>query len=138
MNESSKVRNEITQCAISHSRQIEIILHRASYSIQDVIASYIASLCDVDVADMLSICDKYSISHARWLLWYTLQKIDGDTYERIAEKTSIDHCKFSARAIGHGITMMTHMIETIPIWKYRWGIVNRLIKSFKESIDQEI
>lgn len=116
-------------------KELDVLLSCIDNDMQDIIMSYIANICNVDKMDMLSSCDSDYVAQVRWLLWYSLRIAYNETYDKIAERTSIDGCRFTRRAIGNGISNMTYMINHTPIWMHRWRLVEILINKYKDCLN---
>ncbi len=132
---SDTVCNSVTTICNKRKNDLNLLLSQMDYDIQDIIMSYIANLCNVRVSDMLSSCDNVTIAQVRWLVWYALRQIYNDTYEKIAQRTSLDGCTFTSFAVGKGIAKMTFLINSVPQWGYRWRLVDKVIKRYKEEIN---
>ncbi len=94
------------------------------------LAHFVASLCDIDIEDMLSNMKSNYCSQARWLYWYALRYMTDETYEKIAIRTTYNGRKFSMRAVAKGIEKMGAMIDENGIWRKRWVILKRVIKMY--------
>lgn len=108
--------------------EIEHVVSKYDYVCINFLACHIAAMCNVDVADMLSSCDKVYLSQARWLYWYAVRYMTNETYERIAQKTSMERCKFSSESIRVGCQKISMLIETDYIWANRWKLIKHIIK----------
>lgn len=97
--------------------------------IQNYLAHIVASLCNVDVKDMLTDCNTLGVSQARWLYWYAYRLMTHNTYNKISEQTSKYYGKrFTQAAVANGITKISQIIEKEPIWEKRWMVVKKIIK----------
>lgn len=102
--------------------------------IQYWVAYFVASLCGVDFKKMLCGCNTIKIVQARWLFWYAYRYMTNDTYAKIAETTSLYYGKkFSLAGVAVGINKISLMIESEPMWKKRWIIVKRIIKTYQDN-----
>lgn len=128
MKTDQEIKREWMDLRSKSFKEIERVLRKYDYDTQDMLASFVASICNVDVADMLSSCDKLHIAQSRWLFWYAMRYVTHETYERIAERTMICGNRFSSRAVGAGITKMNGMIDTNDEWKQRWMVIKRMVK----------
>ena len=108
-------------------KQISLILQRHEYDAYCMLGNIVASLCDISLPDLLTSTTKIYHSQARWLYWYALRHMQGDTYEQIAQKTKADGCNFTPRSVGTGIAQMSMLIEREPKWKKRWYIIKNAI-----------
>lgn len=99
------------------------------------LAYFVSSLCNVDMDKMLTDCNILSVAQSRWLFWYAYRRMTNETYEKIAKVSSQYYGKsFTTATIANGITKMTQMIESEPIWTKRWVIIKRIIKQYRENL----
>lgn len=119
-------------------KQIETILRNFNYDEQDMLQSFVAWICDVDVADMLSQSMKSELVKARYLYWYALRTMTGETYQKISERTVFDGFIFSKTGIRQGCESISEIIETNNIWKNRWIRVRRFIKLLADPHDYNL
>lgn len=104
-------------------------------NIQNYLAYLVASLCNVDVKDMLTDCNTLGVSQARWLFWYAYRLMTRETYYKISELTSVYYGKrFTQATVANGITKISQIIEKEPIWNKRWTIIKKIIKHQQESL----
>lgn len=115
------------------------LLHGYECKIQYWLAYFVSSLCNVEICKMLNDCNTLSVAQSRWLFWYAYRRMTNNTYEKIADVSSQYYGKhFTTATIANGITKMTQMIESEPIWTKRWVIISRIIKQYRENlIDNE-
>ena len=107
--------------------EIEAVLQRFKFDEQVMLASFIASICDVDYADLFTEVKRQENTHARWLYWYALRYMTSDTYEKISARTYFDGCRFGGQTVGVGISKMARMISTEPKWNKCWKLVKHMI-----------
>ena len=103
----------------------------------EYLAEIVASVCDVDVNDLL--CDTRHIrnSHARWLYWYAYRYMTRESYKTISERHA-KYKKFTEGGVGISIARMNIMIDQEPIWKKRWLIIRNILRAIEdESMEQE-
>lgn len=104
---------------------------------QDYLAHFVASLCDVKLEDMLTDCNVLHAAQARWLYWYSYRYMTSETYDKIAERTARYFGKrFTMQGVAAGVNKMAQMIEQEPIWKKRWTIIKRLLKSRDDNVNE--
>lgn len=118
--------------------QIETILRNYNYDEQDMLQSFVAWICNVDVADMLSQSMRTELVRARYLYWYALRTMTGETYQTLSERTVFDGFIFSKNGIRQGCELMGELIETENIWKNRWIRVRRLLKLMHDPHDYNL
>lgn len=118
-------------------KEIELVLRNYDYDSQNMLASFVASICDVDVADMLSASDNAYVSQVRWLYWYALRYMTQDSYQRISERTMLGGCKFTKDGIRKGCEKMNVLIETDDAWLKRWIVIKRMIKFKREPLSYQ-
>ena len=118
----NRLENENIEKACEYLRKYES-------DIEDYIAEVIASLCNIDVKDMLSDTSVAYLAQPRWLYWYAIRYITNETYEKIALRT-MSKCgvSFTPNGIGQSINKMAAMIAQETIWIKRWTIIKHIIK----------
>lgn len=115
-------------------KAITEVLRRYEYDMQAVLADIVASLCDVNVTDMLSSSNKQYLSQARWLFWYAYRVLTQETYEKIAVRTTVDGHTFRPQSIFIGINNMGRMISAANnVWYMRWEMIKSIIKEDKNN-----
>lgn len=131
-------KDDFKQLEEHHIKEALKHLNMQEYVLQDYLADFIASLCDVDKETMLSDCKSISTSHARWLYWFAYRYLTNESYIKIAERTEKFYGKrFAFQNIAAGISRMNTMIELNPMWLKRWIIVKRIIKQWGDENDEK-
>jgi hypothetical protein len=75
------------------------------------------------------------VAQARCLFWYAYRYMTNETYEKIGKLSSELYGKaFTKVAVAESVNKMNIMIEQQPIWKKRWAIVRRIIKTQNEIV----
>ena len=97
------------------------------------LADFISALCDVDKERMFSACNELDVAQARGLYFYAYRYMTGYTYEKIG-KTAKDlyNKEFTGHGVASSVNKMYMLIEQQPIWRKRWMIVKRIIKTQNE------
>lgn len=99
------------------------------------LADFVSSLCNVDKEMMFDGSDQLDAIQARWLFWYAYRYMTNETYVKIGELSEKMHGrKFTKMGVSRGINKMSMLIETEAIWKKRWSIIKRVIKSQNEMV----
>lgn len=101
--------------------------------IMNYMADMVAATCGISKDVMLKDCDKIYIAQARWLYWYAIRYMTNDTYEKIAERTALQGHRYASSSIGLCINKMSQLIETNPLWKYRWGVIKSIAKVWMDG-----
>lgn len=135
MKSETTIKQEISNMRNKSFKEIEAILRKFDYDSQDMISSFVASLCDVDIADMLSVTHNTQIAQARWLYWYTIRYFTHDTYKTISERTRLDGHSFTPENVGVCISKMSSLIETDDAWKRRWLLTKRMVRLLYDPHD---
>ena len=107
------------------------LLNKYNYNLLNNLIRFVASVCNLEPIDMLSISDKIYVSQSRWLLWYAHRYMTHESYEKIAERTCIEGHVFNTRSVAAGIEKMAHIIETEEIWQKRWLAIKKIIKLWR-------
>ena len=108
--------------------EIEAVLRKYDYNALTMLSSFVASICDVDTADLLTSSANVYISQCRALFWYAYRYMTQDPYERISKKTAIEGCRFSPDTVRKACEKITELINADPHWKGRWINVKRFIR----------
>jgi len=138
MQDENTLKKKMVQADDAFMCQLSQLLRAYDCDTMNMLAWFVADLCDVDVSDMLSSIDKVTFSQARWLFWYTYRYLTKESFARISERTTFDGHSFAWRSIASGITNMSVMIETDNIWRKRWAITKRFINAKNESDNEFI
>jgi hypothetical protein len=101
-------------------------LRNYTRTVQKSIANLVASLCDVDVDEMLNEPRIAPLVQARWLYWYASKQLCGETNESISQRSRENHY-FKTNGITKGISKMSMLIQDGTIWTKRWAILKRVI-----------
>lgn len=127
MKTDNEIKNEWLKLERKSFKEIEQILQNFTFNEQVMVGSFVATLCGVDYSDLFVENKRQQNTHARWLYWYAIRYMTGETYERISVRTYFDGCRFSGQNIGIGISKMNKMIGTEYEWKRRWKIIKHFI-----------
>lgn len=101
------------------------------------LADFVASICNVDIERMFSNCNDLDVAQARWLFWYAYRYMTNETYEKISQLSeSMYKRKFTKTCVASGVNKMYNLIEEHPIWKKRWTIVKRIIKTHNAMVTE--
>ena len=77
-------------------------------------------------------CNNIDVVQARGLYWYARRYMTGDTYEKIG-KTPTDGKTFTKVGVATSVNKIAHLIESQPIWKKRWSIIKRIVKTKQQD-----
>lgn len=116
---------------------IEIALKNEYYDANNKLRVFVANLCGIDSADILSVTDAPHIFQARWLYWYAMRYMTHDTYDRLSEITKIDGHRFGLRCIAKGVAQINELIESDSTWRIRWKKVKDFIKEMQRDDERE-
>ena len=81
------------------------LLRQYSTKTSMYLANMVASVCDVDVDEMLADTKHIQNSHARWFFWFAYRYMTNENYDSIARKTGTKR-KFTVGSIGYCISKM--------------------------------
>lgn len=121
--EAKESIKQTEQCALDVSCEA---LRNYTKVVQKNIANLVASLCDVDVDEMLNEPRIAPLVQARWLYWYASKQLYGETNESISQRSKENHY-FKTNGITKGISKMSMLIQEGTIWTKRWWILKRVI-----------
>lgn len=94
------------------------------------LANFVAALCDVDEDDMFSSNNSLDSAQARSLFWYAYRYMTNETYDKIGRLSLKPFGKkFTAFGVSASVNKMHNLIEQQPIWRKRWTILKRVIKT---------
>lgn len=109
-------------------KEIETILHNYDYNSQTMLAHFVANICNVDYTDLFVDSKEQYKTHARWLYWFAMRFMTGETYDRISNRTYFDGNKFTSQNVGIGISKMTKMVGMEQSWRNKWKVIKHFIK----------
>ena len=99
------------------------------------LANITASLCDIDVSCLFGDTHKIDYNKARWLYWYALRYMTGESFESIGLRNP--QRQFSDTCVSQSVTKMSMMIADDEIWAKRWSILRRIIKMMVKVEEHE-
>ena len=73
MKNDNEIKNEWGDLRKKSFKEIEMVLRKYDYDAQTMVASFCASICNVDVADMLSPSDNLYVKQTRWLYMFAIR-----------------------------------------------------------------
>lgn len=135
MKNDKEIKEDLKNLRCKSFQEIEYVLRKYDYNAQDMLSSFVASVCDIDIADMLTTGNQPYAAQARWLFWNAYRYMTHETYERISERTILDGCKFTSESVRTGIFKIQQLIEEDDTWKGRWLIIKRMIKLWRNPHD---
>ena len=113
-------------------------LNTYGFSVRLYLADFIASLCNVEKEKMFSTCNNLDVAQARWLFWYAYRYMTNETYEKIGKLSGELYGKtFTKVGVAASVNKMYELIENQPIWRKRWTIIKRVIKTGENVIEDE-
>lgn len=93
------------------------------------LVEFIASLCGVDVKEILSSSKDIDTVHARWMYFYACRYMTNETYEKIGKyPLEMNGKSYTPTGVAACIDKMYSLMENQPIWRKRWTIIKRIIK----------
>ena len=113
------------------------ILRKHTKNISDYLVALVASLCGVEVKDMMTRTDKINIVHSRWLYWYAYRYMSGEAYGSMRERMSEWGRGFTEQSISDSVNKMGAMITQSNTWAKRWSILKKIIKLREEANKEE-
>ena len=128
MKDNDTIKQEWEDLHDKSFREIDAVLRKYDYNALTMLSSFVAGICDVDTADLLTSSANMYISQCRALFWYAYRHMTQDTYERISKKTAIEGCRFSHDTVRKACEKMKELINSDPHWKGRWINVRRFIR----------
>ena len=106
------------------------ILRSHQQELIDYLAEIISSVCDISQEDVFIKRNTALTVYSRWMYWYTYRYVTNQTYSEIAKRTKDSFgVDFTPNGIGQSINKMGKIIESDPMWKKRWAIIKRIIKT---------
>jgi len=115
---------------------INDFLQKVDYNHCNSVCEFIASLFNVDRADILT-CDKHNgLVHARWMYWKTLKFIFLKTHREIAVLSSIEGHFVNAASINIGIKNLEEEMKMDYLLQQKWDIVKKLVYLGKDRKDE--
>lgn len=135
MKNDKEIRQEFRSLKEKSFKEIEAVLRRYDYNAQTMLASFVASICDVDIADMLTSSGNTYITQCRALFWYAYRYMTHETHERISERTVLDGCRFTAETVRLSCSKIYTLIEENDMWRGRWLVTKRMIRLWQDPHD---
>ena len=137
MKDNETIRQECGELNMKTSNEIEAVLRKYDYNTMTMLLSFVASICDVNAADLLTSSANIYMSQCRALFWYAYRYITQETYDRISKKTAFEGCAFSPDAVRKACEKIAELINSDMQWKGRWINVKRFIR-LKEEMDESL
>lgn len=129
MKTDEQIKNDWQRLETENIEKACDLLRQHESRIEDYMADIVASLCNVDCAEMLTNSSVAYLAQARWLYWYAIRYMTNETYDKIAMRTTAKSgCKFTPNGIGQSINKMALLVAQEPIWVKRWTIIKHIIK----------
>lgn len=129
MKNDEQIKNDWQRLETENIEKACDLLRQHESRIEDYMADIVASLCNVDCAEMLTNSSVAYLAQARWLYWYAIRYMTNETYDKIAMRTTAKSgCKFTPNGIGQSINKMALLVAQEPIWVKRWTIIKHIIK----------
>lgn len=107
------------------------ILRKHDYDITMMLATSVASVCRVDLQDMLSTSYKVRYAYARWLFFYALRYARQCSNAHVCEMLSAHGISYQMENVRTGINKMGEMIDHEVTWRNRWETIKRIIKEIQ-------
>lgn len=104
------------------------ILQGHENDIQEYLMICVASLCNVDVKQMMTSFGTVQFVYARWLYWYAYKYMTGATNKHISEVSAKYGRVWTKQCIGKGMNKMLYLIINDDVWAKRWDTIKRIIK----------
>jgi len=89
-----------------------------SYASQ--LVELVSEVCDVSIEEIFAEEKRVHCVHARWLYWYALRYITGESYEIISRPRYFCTRKYTSNAVGVGVKNIGEMMAREPLWHKRW------------------
>ena len=138
MKKDEQIKNDWQRVETENIEKACDLLRQHESRIEDYMADIVASLCNVDCAEMLTNSSVAYLAQARWLYWYAIRYMTNETYDKIAMRTTAKSgCKFTPNGIGQSINKMALLVAQEPIWIKRWTIIKHIIKLRDTVIKEE-
>jgi len=125
-----KVINIIKDGDITNPKYKDLIndcLNAVDYDYCNSIGDFVASICNVDRADMLSKDRSLNIVNARSLWWYALYFMLRKSYREISLISSMEDIEWTYDSIGHAINRIQNEFKSDSILRNKWDIIKKLI-----------
>lgn len=135
MKSDNEVKDDWTRLEDDKIEKICDMVKSYERDIQDYLAELVASLCDLDVKEMMVKSDRLNCNQARWLFWYAYRHMTHDTYEHLSTITERYGRKFAFPSINHAVNKMSILIADNTIWTKRWIALKRIIKARDNSLE---
>lgn len=108
-------------------------------TIKNSIAEYVASLCNVSADDILGGKDGMDVIQARWMFFHAYKYMTGDTCGSIGRLVKNSNGEpYRPQSVSYGITQISALIESVPLWYKRWIILRSVIKKANDVISSDV
>ena len=135
MTDENTARRDLEASSDAFIEQFTTLIRRYDYDPLNLLARFVATLCDVDVADMLTSVDKVRFSQARAFLWFAYRYVTRASFGEIARLTSFDGHSFSTSSVAASIVNMSALTDSDPVWRKRWIITKRFFNAKRAADD---
>ena len=107
-----QISNSLQEITDDSIQQICELLKKHESSIQEYIAHYVASLCDIEYDKMMGNNKTYYAAQCRWLYWYSYRYMTSEPYISMSKRIGRHGHKYTASAITIGVNKMSKMVES--------------------------
>lgn len=133
----SEAKERLQEMSNDNVEQICELLHSRERDVQEYLAHFVASLCDIEYESMIGIKESnvktYYAAQCRYLFWYAYRYMTNEPYEKMAQRLGKFGRKFSTTGIISGVNKMAQMTEQDSIWRNRWMTLKRIIRMYNET-----
>lgn len=110
-----------------YKKDINELLRTIDYDYCNSIGEFVASICNVDRADILAKDKSTDIVHARCLWWYSLYFMLRKNYREISIISSIEDVEWSYEAVSAAITRIQSELQTDYVLQNKWDFIKKMI-----------
>lgn len=104
-----------------------------SYATQ--LVELVSDVCGVGVDEMFAEEKRIHCVHARWMYWYALRYMTGESYEVISRPLYFCTHKYTKACVASGVRNIGAMMAREPLWHKRWTTLKQAIRETISDVE---
>lgn len=114
-------------------RELSMLLKRYDNNKITFLSHFVASIFDIDTADMLSSNRNPHMKQARSMLYYAYSYMSGESAKRISERLKSDGINVTSATISNGLRRAVTLIDEDEDFRCKWNVVKEFINKKKSA-----
>lgn len=119
------------------NESIKEYLKDIEYNYYNNLCDFIASIFNVDRADIISSDKRMNVVRARWMFWMALKFLLKKTNQEISSLTDLEGKFFNASSISFGINNIQSEMKNDFLLAGKWEVIKKMILPPKEIKDED-